>query len=78
MCIRDRLIVMMERLQKILSRAGVASRRAAEELIAQGRVSVNGVTVQELGTKADISVDSIKVDDRRIRPTVENLSLIHI
>ncbi len=67
---------MMERLQKILSRAGVASRRAAEELIAQGRVSVNGVTVQELGTKADITVDSIKVDDRRIRPTVENVYLL--
>ena len=67
---------MIERLQKILSRAGVASRRAAEELIAQGRVSVNGVTVQELGTKADASVDSIRVDDRRIRPTVENVYLL--
>jgi 23S rRNA pseudouridine2605 synthase len=67
---------MMERLQKILSRAGVASRRAAEELIAQGRVSVNGATVQGLGTKADVSVDSIKVDDRRIRPTVENVYLL--
>lgn len=67
---------MMERLQKILSRAGVASRRAAEELITQGRVSVNGVTVQELGAKADISVDSIRVDDRRIRPTVENVYLL--
>jgi len=66
----------MERLQKILSRAGVASRRAAEELITQGRVSVNGVTVQELGAKADISVDSIRVDDRRIRPTVENVYLL--
>ncbi len=67
---------MMERLQKILSRAGLASRRAAEELITQGRVSVNGVTVQELGAKADISVDSIRVDDRRIRPTVENVYLL--
>lgn len=47
----------MERLQKILSRAGVASRRAAEELIAAGRVSVNGETVQELGTKADPDKD---------------------
>lgn len=67
---------MMERLQKILSRAGIASRRAAEELITQGRVSVNGVTVQELGAKADIAVDSIRVDDRRIRPTVENVYLL--
>ena len=44
---------MPERLQKILSAAGIASRRAAEEYIRQGRVSVNGHTVTELGTKAD-------------------------
>jgi 23S rRNA pseudouridine2605 synthase len=56
-----------ERLQKILSTAGVASRRLSEELIAQGRVSVNGKTVTELGTKADPSVDEIKVDGRRIK-----------
>jgi len=67
---------MMERLQKILSRAGVASRRAAEELITQGRVSVNGVTVQELGAKADVSTDSIRVDDRRVRPAVESVYLL--
>src|SRR6187431_1330743 len=58
---------MSERLQKILSAAGVASRRLSEELITQGRVSVNGKTVTELGTKADLSVDEIKVDGRRIK-----------
>ena len=58
---------MSERLQKILSAAGVASRRLSEELIAQGRVSVNGKTVTELGTKADPAVDEIKVDGRRIK-----------
>ena len=58
-----------ERLQKILSTAGVASRRLSEELIQQGRVSVNGQTVTELGTKADPSVDEIKVDGRRIKTT---------
>ena len=57
---------MSERLQKILSQAGVASRRLAEELIAQGRVQVNGVTVTALGTKADPDADEIKVDGRRI------------
>jgi 23S rRNA pseudouridine2605 synthase len=57
----------MERLQKILSAAGVASRRLSEELILQGRVSVNGKTVTELGTKADPAVDEIKVDGRRIK-----------
>ena len=57
----------MERLQKILSGAGVASRRAAEELIAQGRVSVNGRTVTEAGTKADAATDEIRVDGRRVK-----------
>jgi pseudouridine synthase len=56
-----------ERLQKILSQAGVASRRLAEALIAQGRVQVNGEAVIELGTKADPATDEIKVDGRRIQ-----------
>jgi 23S rRNA pseudouridine2605 synthase len=56
----------MERLQKLLSGAGVASRRAAEDLIRQGRVSVNGRTVTELGTRAD-PADDIRVDGRRVR-----------
>jgi len=51
-----------ERLQKILAHAGIASRRKAEELIVSGHVSVNGETVTVLGTKADLSVDRIKVD----------------
>lgn len=55
------------RLQKILSRAGIASRRAAEGLIAEGRVSVNGTIVREMGTKADPASDDIRVDGRRIR-----------
>jgi 23S rRNA pseudouridine2605 synthase len=55
------------RLQKILSQAGVASRRAAEKLIADGRVSVNGTTVREMGIKADPAVDDIRVDGRRLR-----------
>lgn len=55
------------RLQKVLSQAGIASRRAAEELIVQGRVSVNGTTVRELGTKADPASDDIRVDGRRVK-----------
>ena len=54
------------RLQKILSRAGVASRRAAEELIRQHRVEVNGEVVTELGTRADPLTDEIRVDGRKI------------
>jgi pseudouridine synthase len=57
----------MERLQKILSQAGVASRRASEQLMLEGRVTVNGTTVRELGTKADPARDDIRVDGRRIK-----------
>ena len=57
----------LTRLQKILSQAGVASRRAAETLIAEGRVSVNGTTVREMVTKADPATDNIRVDGRRIK-----------
>jgi 23S rRNA pseudouridine2605 synthase len=57
---------MEERLQKILAEAGVASRRKAEELIAAGRVSVNGEVVTEMGVKADMS-DDIRVDGKPIR-----------
>ena len=55
------------RLQKILSQAGIASRRAAEKLIAEGRVSVNGTTVREMGTKADPAADDVRVDGRRVK-----------
>src|SRR2546428_6975986 len=57
----------MERLQKILSHAGIASRRASEQLMLDGRVTVNGVTVRELGTKADPAHDDIRVDGRRVK-----------
>lgn len=57
----------MIRIQKILSAAGVASRRAAEELIRQGRVTVNGEVVRELGTRADPASDDVRVDARRVR-----------
>lgn len=56
-----------ERLQKILAHAGIASRRRAEELILEGRVRVNGAVVTELGTKADLERDHIKVDGKLIR-----------
>lgn len=58
--------VIVERLQKILSRAGIASRRASEQLMLEGRITVNGVTVRELGTKADPARDDIRADGRRI------------
>ena len=56
-----------ERLQKILAAAGLASRRKAEELITAGRVSVNGEIITELGSKADVRSDEIRVDGQLLR-----------
>ena len=56
----------MERLQKVLARAGVASRRASEDLILAGRVRVNGRVVTELGTKVDPHKDRVEVDGKRL------------
>ncbi|MFF2887636.1 pseudouridine synthase [Paenibacillus sp. NPDC057967] len=57
----------MERLQKILAQAGIASRRKCEELILSGAVEVNGEKVTTLGVKADVAVDTITVNGRPIR-----------
>lgn len=66
----------MERLQKILSQAGIASRRAGEQLMLEGRVTVNGATVRELGTKADPARDDIRVDGSRIKVVTDHLYLL--
>src|SRR5437762_7157291 len=66
----------MERLQKILSQAGIASRRASEKLMLEGRVSVNGTTVTELGTKADAARDDIRVDGSRIKKAERHIYLL--
>ncbi len=62
---------MPERLQKIIARAGIASRRKAEGLITSGRVTVNGAIVQELGSQADAAADTILVDGTPIRSDEE-------
>src|SRR4029453_17409066 len=67
---------MQERIQKILARAGVASRRGAERVMTEGRVSVNGVTVRELGTKADVTADDVRVDGVRLRPPREPVYIL--
>ena len=66
----------LQRLQKILAQAGIASRRKAELLIGEGRVTVNGKVVTELGTKADPTADHIKVDGRLLKN--EAAELIYI
>src|SRR5271163_2162383 len=67
---------MLERLQKIIARAGIASRRHAEELIASGLVTVNGQMVTKLGSKADESRDHIKVSGKLLRPASEHVYLL--
>jgi 23S rRNA pseudouridine2605 synthase len=58
----------LERLQKIIASAGIASRRKAEQLIVEGRVTVNGAVITELGSRADLDADHIKVDGKLLHP----------
>jgi 23S rRNA pseudouridine2605 synthase len=69
---------MQQRLQKLISAAGIASRRHAEELITAGLVQVNGKVVDALGAKADPSVDKIKVKGRLINRFLEQHLNIYI
>jgi len=69
---------MEQRLQKLIAAAGIASRRHAEELIAAGRVTVNGQVVKELGTKADPEKDHIKVNGKLINPQLESREKIYV
>src|SRR6266446_4056642 len=62
-----------ERLQKIMAAAGISSRRKAEEIIAAGRVTLNGKIVTEQGTKADPQVDEIHVDGKLLKPAEQLL-----
>jgi pseudouridine synthase len=65
------------RLQKFLSRAGVASRRAAEELIRAGRVRVNGAAVTELGVKVEPEHDAVEVDGKPVRAAAATWIAVH-
>src|SRR5829696_234181 len=69
---------MEERLQKLISAAGVASRRHAEELMAAGKVTVNGHVVKELGSKADPDKDHIKVNGKLINPQLKSREKIYV
>ena len=66
---------MEERLQKFLANAGIASRRKCEELIKEGKIQVNGMTVTELGTKINPQKDIVKYDGKIIK---ENSNKIYI
>ena len=67
---------MLDRLQKIISAAGITSRRASEALILNGQVAVNGVVVTELGSKADPDKDIITVDGKALKISVQRLYIL--
>ncbi len=64
------------RLQKVLAQAGVGSRRRCEELMATGRVEVNGEVVEQMGVRVDPLVDVVRVDGRRIPPPSDHVYLV--
>ncbi|OGP54947.1 MAG: hypothetical protein A2162_08290 [Deltaproteobacteria bacterium RBG_13_52_11b] len=66
----------LERIQKILAKAGIASRREAEKMILEGRVMVNGTVINALGFKADASKDHIKVDGKRLPQFESKIALL--
>src|SRR5207302_9195065 len=69
-------LMALERLQKILAHAGIASRRKAESLIETGHVTVNGRIVRELGSKANLDEDVIQVDGRTIHEEQEKVHYV--
>ena len=69
---------MEQRLQKLIAAAGIASRRHAEELIAAGRVTVNGEVIKELGSKADPEKDHIKVNGKLINPQLKGREKVYV
>lgn len=66
----------VQQLQKVMAAAGVASRRKAEELIAAGRVTLNGAVVREQGTKADPAIDAICVDGKPVQRAMSPVYLL--
>lgn len=66
----------MERLQKLIARAGICSRREAEKIISAGRVTVDGKVITELGTKADPSKNKIRVDGKPLKICAEKIYLL--
>src|ERR1039458_701834 len=67
---------MEQRLQKIIADSGITSRRKAEQIILEGRVSVNGTSVSKIGAKTDLEKDHIRVDGRLLARTTEYVYLL--
>lgn len=72
------ILFVEQRLQKLIAAAGIASRRHAEELIAAGKVTVNGQVVRELGSKADPDRDHIKVNGKLINPQLKAREKVYV
>ena len=72
----DECMMQEERLQKSISQAGIASRRAAEKMILEGRVQVDGQVVRELGTKVDPAAHTILVDGKKIAGEEQHVYLL--
>ena len=68
---------MKERLNKIISKSGICSRRKADEIIAKGKVKINGRTITALGTQADIDKDSILVNNQPLKHEEKIYLLFH-
>lgn len=73
---RRRKGLALERIQKILAKAGIASRREAERMVIEGRVAVNGKIIDTLGFKADPSKDHIRVDGKRLKGFEPKVTLL--
>src|SRR6266851_814159 len=73
---KDEIQKMQERLQKIISRSGIASRRHAEQLILSGQVRVNGRVITELGSKADLETDRIEAAGKRVAAQDQKVVLL--
>jgi pseudouridine synthase len=69
--------LLLVRLQKILAQAGVASRRASEQIIAAGRVKVNGVVVKEMGVKVEPERDVVSVDEKEVGRKTRRYVALH-
>jgi 23S rRNA pseudouridine2605 synthase len=68
---------MQERLNKIIAKSGICSRRKADELIAAGKVQLNGQIVTALGTQADLQKDNILVNNKPLKPEAKTYILLH-
>jgi len=74
--IMNKVGIVLQRLQKVIAEAGIASRRKAEQLILEGKVTVNGLIITELGVNVDPSIDHVVVNGNEIKPESKKIVLL--